>query len=137
MAAQARGSDSLETGRYLMSFKEGAVDEGAKSLKASGMRTADARDFDGQAVEMSALAGADAVLFPEIGVALISGPAATERSLHTAEATAYDASVQVVEPEYFVLSDAVPGDYGLDGLVSLVFCIDQRPVEVEEQCAYA
>jgi len=117
LAAQERGGESLETGRYLMTFKEGALDDGTKSLKNRGMRTADARDFKDQAVEMSALGGADAVVFPEVGVALISGPAVAERSLHTAEATADDNSVHIVEPEYFVFSDGVPGDY-LRGFLS-------------------
>jgi len=117
LAAQERGGDSLETGRYLMTFKDGALDDGAKGLKARGMRTADARDFKDHAIEMSTLGDADAVVFPEVGVALISGPAAAERAFGTAEATADDASVHVVEPEYFVFSDGVPGDY-LRGFLS-------------------
>lgn len=117
MAAQERGSDSLETGRYLMTFKDGGADAGAKSLKARGMRTADARDFSNQAVEMDALGDADAVVFPEVGVALISGPAAAERSLRSAESAADDEAVQVVEPEYFVFSDGEPGEY-LRGFLS-------------------
>lgn len=116
-AAQTRGGESLETGRYLMTFKHGAVDHGIKRLAARGMRVADAREFTDSAVEMSALAGADAVVFPEVGVALISGLAVAERSLHFAEATADDESVQVVEPEYFVFSDGMPGDY-LRGFLS-------------------
>jgi hypothetical protein len=34
LAAQERDDYSLETGRYLITFKEGAVDEGLRSLKA-------------------------------------------------------------------------------------------------------
>jgi len=111
LAAAERGGDSLETGRFLVTFKEGALDDGAKGLKARGMRMADARDFTDQAVEMSALADADAVLFPEVGVALVSGPAAAERSLGAAEATADDATVEIVEPEYFVFSEDTHGEY--------------------------
>lgn len=134
LAAQERGGDSLETGRYLMTFKDGALEEGAKSLKTRGMRTADARDFKDQAIEMAALGDADAVVFPEVGVALISGPAATERALHTAEATVDDASVHIVEPEYFVFSDGAPGDY-LRGFLSAAETIarDLGSVVTDEQ----
>ena len=134
LAAQERGGDSLETGRYLMTFKDGALDDGAKSLKARGMRLADARDFKDHAIEMSTLGDADAVVFPEVGVALISGPAAAERALDTAEATADDASVHVVEPEYFVFSDGVSGDY-LRGFLSAAEAIarDLGGVVTDEQ----
>ena len=111
LAALERGGESLETGRYLVTFKEGAPDDGVKSLKARGMRTADARDFTDQAVDMAALGDADAVMFPEVGVALIGAAAAAERSLGTAEADAADAATEIIEPEYFVFSDAAPGDY--------------------------
>ena len=117
LAALERGGESLETGRYLVTFKEGALDDGTKSLKARGMRTADARDFTDQAVDMAALGDADAVMFPEVGVALISGAAAAERSLGTAQASAEDAAMEIIEPEYFVFSDAAPGDY-LRGFLS-------------------
>lgn len=134
LAAQSRGGDSLETGRYLMTFKDSAVEEGIQSLSSRGMRVADAREFKEHAVEMSALGGADAVVFPEVGVALISGPAAAERALHTAEATADDASVHVVEPEYFVFSDGMPGDY-LRGFLSAAEAIarDLGTVVTQEQ----
>jgi hypothetical protein len=48
LAAQERGDESLETGRFLVTFKEGAVEDGLQSLGAEGMgmRVADARDFD-------------------------------------------------------------------------------------------
>ena len=36
LAAQQRGDDSLETGRYIITYKEDARDESAKSLKAQG-----------------------------------------------------------------------------------------------------
>ena len=43
LAALERGGDSLETGRYLVTFKEGAAEEGLQSLGVRGMRIADAR----------------------------------------------------------------------------------------------
>ena len=46
LAALERGDDPAKTGRFLMTFKEGAMDAGVKSLqKQSGLRMASARDF--------------------------------------------------------------------------------------------
>src|SRR5882672_540058 len=81
LAALARGDDSLQTGRFLATFKEGAGDAAAKSFAAQGMRVADARDFKSQAASLENVAGADGIVFPEIGVALIGGPAASERGM--------------------------------------------------------
>jgi subtilisin family serine protease len=113
LAAQERGGDSLETGRYLMTFKEGGLDEGVKSMGAAKLRMADARDFDQQAVSMEALGDADGVLYPEVGVALLSGNAmATRAAGMAASSGTSDSSVATIEPEYFVFSDGVdPGAY--------------------------
>ena len=74
LAALERGDDSFQTGRYLATFKEGATDAGIKALgSARGMRLADARDFSRQSVRMQDVGDADALVFPEIGVALVGG----------------------------------------------------------------
>ncbi|MGO2991146.1 MAG: hypothetical protein ACTIDY_06660 [Halomonadaceae bacterium] len=52
LAALERGSCCLETGRFLISYREGRVEEGIKSLKAQNFRVADARDFADQAVSL-------------------------------------------------------------------------------------
>lgn len=107
LAALESDADSLETGRYLITFKEGAVEEGLQSLgeKGEGMRVADARDFDDQAVSMDDVGDADAVMFPEIGVALVSSNAAQERdSMNIHAEIATDSPVEVIEPEYFVFT---------------------------------
>lgn len=113
LAAQERGGDSLETGRFLMTFKEGGLDEGVKSMGAAKLRMADARDFDQQGVSMDALGDADGVLYPEVGVALLSGSAmATRAAGMAASSGTSDSAVATVEPEYFVFSDGVdPGAY--------------------------
>ena len=51
LQATERGDESLETGRYIVTYKENAGDEAARALSALGMRVADARDFHDQAVE--------------------------------------------------------------------------------------
>ena len=116
LAAQSSGSESLETGRYLVTYKEGAVEAGIKSLKAQNMRTADARDFTNQDVDVSDVGDADALMFPEIGVALVSGAALQSRGLSVQDEPASDSPMQVIEPEYFVFSEGAD-DY-LRGFLS-------------------
>ncbi len=111
LAAQERGGDSLETGRYLVTFKEGAMEEGAKALRGQSMRVADARDFGGQAVELGALGDADAVIFPEINVALVGGDAMAASRFGVAEELEGDSPLLIIEPEYFVFSDDAQGEY--------------------------
>ena len=111
LAALERGDDSFETGRMIATFKEGAGDEAMKSFASSqGMRVADARDFDAQAVVMEDLADADVVNFPEIGAALISGTAAQERGLSAAAEIA-DPAILSIDPEYFVFIEGTGDEY--------------------------
>lgn len=111
LAALDRGADSLETGRYLVTYKEGAATEGLEFLEGCGMRVADARDFTDQAVSLDSVGDADAVNFPEIGVALVGGDVAQDRGLNVQVADASDRPVESVDPEVFVFSDASPGQY--------------------------
>ena len=67
LAALERGGNTLETGRFLITFKEGAGEAGLETLGVQGMRVADARDFKNQATIMEDVDDADAVVFPEIG----------------------------------------------------------------------
>ena len=106
LAALERGDDSLETGRYLITFKEGASDEGVKTLgvQGHGMRVADARDFNDQAATLESVGDADAVVFSEIGVALVGGNAAQERSMSAHLEIASDSPIESIDPEYFVFA---------------------------------
>ena len=111
LAALERGGDSLETGRFLCTFKEGAAEAGLQSLGVQGMRVADARDFAGQAFTPEAVGDADAVVLPEVGVALIGGEAARERGMSAAAEIAADSPVAAVEPETFMFVDGTPFEY--------------------------
>ena len=102
LAALQRGDDSLETGRYLVTFKESAIDEGMQEFGTRGLRVADTRDFTDQAVTLEDVGDADAVVFPEIGVALVGSEPARERSLNANAEIASDSAIEAVEPEYFV-----------------------------------
>ena len=117
LAAQAHGGDSLQTGRYLVTYKEGAQEAGMKAMKAQGMRSADARDFTNQAVDVADVGDADMLMFPEIGVALVNGPAMQARGMGTQDEIASDSAMQTIEPEYFVFAEGATDDY-LRGFLS-------------------
>ena len=108
LAALERGGDTLETGRYLVTFKEGASIE---SMGLQGMRVADARDFKDQAAVMEDVGDADAMLFPEIGVALVSGNAAQERGMSAMSEIAADSPYESIDPEYFVFPSNVTAEF--------------------------
>ena len=111
LAALERGSDSFETGRYLVTLKEGAGEQGLQSLGTQGMRMADARDFKDQAAVMENLGDADGVYFPEIGVALVSSDAARQRSMNIQMEIASDSPIESIDPEYFVFANNNPSEF--------------------------
>jgi subtilisin len=106
LAALQRGDDSLETGRYIITYKEDAREEAAKALKAQGLRVADARDYKDQAVSLADVGDADALVFPEIGAAVIGGGAFRQRGLSVQDEIAEDSPVETIEPEYFAFAEA-------------------------------
>jgi subtilisin len=105
LAALDRGGDSLETGRYLITYREGMIEEGVKSLKAQSFRLANARDFTDQAVNPEDAGDADALVFPEIGVALVGGEALQARGLSVYDEFSAEGPVEFIEPEYFVFAE--------------------------------
>jgi subtilisin len=112
LAALERGDDSFQTGRYLATFKEGAAETGVQALGAKrGMRVADARDFEKQTVIMEDVADADAVVFPEIGVALMGGEAAEARGMTLATEITADSPIESIDPEYFVFADRTAEEF--------------------------
>jgi len=111
LAALERGDDSFETGRYLVTFKEGAAEEGMQSLGTQGMRVANARDFKDQAATLEDVGDADAVVFPEIGVALLSGEPAQARGLTAFAEISADSPIESVDPEYFAFVEGTADEY--------------------------
>ena len=113
LAILNQGGDTTKTGRFLMTFKEGGAAAGMKSLQSKrGLRVANARDFKNQAVSLADAGDAHAMVFPEIGVALVGGAAAAEHGITTADFVAADSATQSVDPEYFMFSSQInPGDY--------------------------
>lgn len=104
-AAEARGDESFETGRYLITYRDGATDAGLRSLKAHGLRVTDARDFADQAVAMEAAGDAEAILFPEIGVALIGGGALEAHGMSVMTEMTDAEPIEIIEPEHFVFAN--------------------------------
>jgi subtilisin family serine protease len=108
LAALERGGDTSKTGRYLITFKEGAAEAAVKHLRSkSGLRMAHARDFTDQAVMLSEVGDADAVVLPDIRVALVGGGAAREHALTTETSIAADDPFHSIDPEYFVFARAI------------------------------
>lgn len=105
-SALERGGDSLETGRYIVTFKEGANEAALQSFSSEhGLRVADARDFKDQAAALEEAGDADVFHFPEVGAALISGGAAQQRGLTAQAELTTDSPYQTVEPEYFAFAN--------------------------------
>ena len=97
------------TGRWLVLFgeDEAAVLAGTRALsEAAGLQVASAADFDGGAVTPEALAGAEALVFPELGVAVTSAPPAQLRQLGARAAE--ETGILAMEPERVVY--ALGGD---------------------------
>lgn len=136
LATLASGGDPAKTGRFLVTFKEGAASAAMKSLKSRlGLRMASARDFAGQAVDFSAAGDADGLVFPEIGVALVTGQAMSSRGLSAMADAA--GPVQSVDPEFFMFAtDVDPAEY-LRGFMAATKAIvaDLAAVDVVAQVA--
>lgn len=109
LEANERGDESFETGRFLVTYAQEATDDSKSALESLGLRTADARDFADQAVNISDVGDADALVLPEIGVALVSAPDFAERSVGLAEDSSNP--VESVDPEYFMFADGITPDY--------------------------
>ena len=137
LEATQRGDESLETGRYIVTYREDVGEGSGEHLKTLGLRVADARDFDGQAVSPEDVGDADALFFPEIGAAVISAPAAQERSFGIAFAQDNDPTIEAIEPEYFVFAD-VRDDYlrgfkkAIDAISSDLDVLDPEGMDDED-----
>jgi subtilisin len=119
-AAQERGEETFETGRYMITYKENAAEDGIQSLRTQGFRIADARDFDGQALALEDVGDAEAVVFPEVGVAMVAGQPFSERGLSLQSEIPQDSPIETIEPEYFVFADDVPTNQYLRGFMRAI-----------------
>ncbi|MCC5903780.1 MAG: S8 family serine peptidase [Halomonas sp.] len=105
LAALERGSNCLETGRFLISYRDGMLEEGIKTLKDQKFRVADARDFADQAVSLEETGDAEVMVFPELGVALVGGDALQQHGMSINDAVSAESPIEIIEPEYFAFSE--------------------------------
>jgi subtilisin family serine protease len=137
ISAMQEGGDPAKTGRFLVTFKEGATDQAIEHLASvSGFRMASARDFSESAAVLSEAGDADAMVFPEIGVALVGAEAAAERSMNAEASIAEDSPLQSIDPEYFMFAASAvnPGDYmkGVLRMAQMIYS-DLAETEVVEE----
>lgn len=88
------------TGRYLVLFREEAVEAGIESLSdAAGISVAHAADFGEAAVEVDQLSASEGVVFDDLGVAVVDVPPDQMRALGVAME---EDAILTVEPERVV-----------------------------------
>ena len=89
------------TGRYLVLLREDAVREGVRTLtESAGVSVASAADFEGGAVDADALAGGEALVFDELGVAVLDVP--PEQLRRVSAVAAEESGILAIEPERVV-----------------------------------
>jgi subtilisin family serine protease len=75
------------------------------------MRSADARDFSEQAASLEAAGDADALILPELGIAVVSAAPFEERGLSASSEVESDSPIEAIEPETFVFAAGAAQDY--------------------------
>jgi subtilisin family serine protease len=93
------------TGRFIVTFREGAEQQAAAALSGAGLQVASSNDFTDSAVDFSALSTADALVLPEIGVAVVS---AEPERMDSMAALGETSPILAVEPERYVYALAAP-----------------------------
>ena len=89
------------TGRYLVLMREDAIKSAAKTLRdTAGLKTTSTSDFEEGAVAGEALAEAEAIIFDDLGVAVVNTPPDQIKTLSAAAAE--DTAILAVEPERVV-----------------------------------
>jgi subtilisin family serine protease len=91
------GRASGTTGRYLVLLREDATQTGIRALNnVAGLRVTSSGDFQGGVVNADALADVEALVFNNLGVAVINAPPDQLRSL---SAAAEESGIIAIEPE--------------------------------------
>lgn len=87
------------TGRYLVLMREDAVKAGAKLLREdAGLSVASSSDFDDGAVGAQEMSEGEAIIFDDLGVAVVDTPPEQLQSLGIAAADG-DSAILAIEPE--------------------------------------
>ncbi len=117
LAARERGDDASTTGRFVVTFADGATEAGVRALKAKRkIRVANSSDFEGHVFMPEQLGGADVLVLSEIGVAVVSGDAGRSYSA--------EGPIVSVDPEHFIFANEEPNGY-LHGLLHMAEAVGQ------------
>jgi subtilisin family serine protease len=112
------GSAALETGRRIVTFRPDAIAEGRASLNdISPGNIAMSSDFEGQDVDADAVSGASALVFEELGVAILdesSGLAVADFAEGATATSAFSAN----EPEIFMFPSGMDAAEYLRGFAA-------------------
>lgn len=133
LSAMNRGDESLETGRYIVTYNVDAESESRAMLEGLDLRMADARDFSDQSESMAAMGEADGLVLPEIGVAIVSRPDFAERGMALAEDSSNP--IEIVEPEHFMFAEELSADYlrGFRRAVEALTAEAGAPADLEDE----
>ena len=100
MASLAEGHGGLETGRRIVTFQPDALEAGLASIRdVAGSNVAMSSDFDGQDIDVAGTSGADAVVFEELGIAVLDQATETGVAEMVADHTS---PIATSEPEIFM-----------------------------------
>lgn len=89
------------TGRFLVLLREDAVKAGVKALSdRAGLKVTSTADFEGGAVDADHLAGAEAILFEDLGVVVVDTPPEQIQALSAAAGE--ENAILAIEPERVV-----------------------------------
>jgi subtilisin family serine protease len=106
------------TGRYLVTFADGARQSGTRVLRQlAGLRPASSADWPDGAVAAEAVAAGHGLVFERLGVAVIELDASQLAALRLARGDARG-QVQAVEPEHYVHALAGPAGVAATGLAT-------------------
>ncbi len=97
------------TGRYVVVFEEDTSPADILGATAGSSNVADSRDFESQAMDMEATGGADATVFAELGIAVVSVDPEQLGSMQTSEAAR--GTILSVSPELIHHVLDAPSDY--------------------------
>ncbi|MEG4323258.1 MULTISPECIES: S8 family serine peptidase [unclassified Microcoleus] len=109
--ATAPGGET--TGRYIVTFRDNAVTEGLGVLsEQAGIRgLLSAADFSESAIDVDQLEAAGGVVFPTLGVAVVSLDSGALNSIMTVAGE--DSAILAIEPEhiFYAIAEGLPEEY--------------------------
>lgn len=109
-AATEAGLENFETGRKIVTFREGAVSDGLGMLASSELRVARSSDFS-DTEDYDDVGDAGMIVFEELGVALVAADTPIAEMTPAILAGTSDSAIAAVEPETFVFAEQDMASY--------------------------